>query len=62
MNFLRPSLFNLHTDASIPNFPSVNEKMVHLVANKHFWDNLPLTFTKNFIFQIRKCTSLFSLQ
>ena len=39
----------------------MNKKRIHRETYKRFWDILPSTFTKYFIFQKRKYTSLFSL-
>ena len=42
-------------------FQSVNKKHVSHETFRLFWDNLPIKFTKTFIFQNRKFTSPFSL-
>ena len=60
LNFLRASIFDLHTDDSNPIFQSVDEKRVHHETWKRFWDNLPTNFRKNFVLQNRKFTSPFS--
>ena len=49
-NFLRVSVFDWHTDDSNTKFQSVDEKCVHHKTYKFCCDNLPVNFTKNFIF------------
>ena len=49
MSFLRPSVFDLHSDDSNPRLQYLNKKRVNHEAHKRFWDNLPPNFPKNFI-------------
>ena len=51
-SFLRPSVFDLHTEDSNPIFQSVHEKSAHHETNEHFWDNLPPNFKKSSVFNI----------
>ena len=60
MNFLRTSVFDIHTDDWKTSFQSV-KKRVHHDLYKLFWDNFPPSFRKNFIFQNRKISPPFSL-
>ena len=61
LNFLRPSVFDLHTDDSDPILHSVKKGVLH-ETYKLFWDNLLPSFIKDFNFQKRKFTTPFSLQ
>ena len=49
MNFLRQSVFDLHTDDSKQNFQTVKKKRVHHETYKQFSDNIFLVLTKNFL-------------
>ena len=47
MNFLRNSVFDLHSDDSNLNCQSVNKKRVHNETHKRFFENLLFNFKKN---------------
>ena len=54
MNFLRPSVFDLYTDVSKPNFQSVNKTSIHYDYNVPFL----LNSQKQFIFLITRISIL----
>ena len=60
-NFLRPSVFDLHTVDSNPLFESLNKEGVHHETYKRLWDIPHPNFTINFNIRTRKF-SPFSLR